>query len=101
MIGISTPSDYDVMINFNSSSYDDRDELRLAIQYDGDSARFLFKGKLLADNWFSGYDVGPGQMEVGLSYLSEENSGLIPIDNDGSGCCSMYSKTFTIKPIGH
>ena len=81
-------SEYDVTINF--TSYNPRDELRLAVQYDGDSARFLFKDKLLADNWFSGYDVGPGQMEVGLSYLSEENPGLLPDDlNDGSfavGC---------------
>ena len=46
------------------------------VQYDGDSARFLFKGSF----WRiigSRDTTGPGQMEVGLSYLSEENSGLI------------------------
>jgi len=69
-------SEYDVIINY-TSAYDKRDELRLAVQYDGDSARFLFNDKLLADNWFSGYDEGAGQMEVGLSYLSEENPGLL------------------------
>jgi len=47
-------------------------ELRLAVNYKGDAARFYYKGKLLTDNWWSGY-IGDGAMEVGLSYLADEN----------------------------
>jgi len=52
------------------------DELRLAIRYRGDSARLYHGQTLLTDNWFSGY-TGPGQMEVGLSYLSGEIPALL------------------------
>jgi hypothetical protein len=51
-------------------------ELVLAIDYAGDAARVYFKDRLLTDNWFSGY-VSEGAMEVGLTYLSEENPGLL------------------------
>jgi hypothetical protein len=61
-------------------------ELRLAMRYRGDCARFCFTPSggdsnrtgcmLLTDNWYSGY-VGHGQMEVGLSALAAENPGLL------------------------
>ena len=51
-------------------------ELRLAVQYRGDSARFSQGGALITDNWFSGY-VWPGQFEVGLSYMAGEYPALL------------------------
>ena len=43
----------------------------------GDAGRLLFEGKLLTDNWFSGYRPMEGGFEVGLSYLSHEHPGLL------------------------
>ena len=51
-------------------------ELTLAIDYAGDAARIYYKDRLLTDNWFSGYR-GDGAMEVGLTYLSGENPGML------------------------
>ena len=51
-------------------------ELRLAVQYRGDSARFSQGESLVTDNWFSGY-AGHGQFEVGLSYMAGEYPGLL------------------------
>jgi hypothetical protein len=51
-------------------------ELTLAIDYAGDAARVYFKDRLLTDNWYSGYR-GDGALQVGLSYLSGENPGLL------------------------
>ena len=58
--------------NFNSSTT----EVRLAIDYVGDAARIYFGNKLLTDNWYSGY-VSNGRFEVGISYLADENPGLL------------------------
>merc|ERR1711871_695259 len=51
--------------------------LNLGIDYAGDAGRILFEGKLLTDNWFSGYRPTEGGFEVGLSYLSQEHPGLL------------------------
>jgi len=51
-------------------------DYRLSIDYVGDSARVYFGGRLLTDNWYSGYS-GDGAMEVGLNYLAGENPGLL------------------------
>ena len=51
--------------------------LRMGIDYAGDAGRILFEGKLLTDNWFSGYRPTEGGFEVGLSYLSHEHPGLL------------------------
>jgi hypothetical protein len=53
-------------------------ELRLAIDYVGDAARLTTAGgKLLTDNWYTGYR-GDGAMELGLSYLAGEEPALLP-----------------------
>ena len=57
-----------------------RMELTLAIDYAGDAARVYYKDRLLTDNWFSGYR-GDGALEIGLTYLEEENPGILA---DGS-----------------
>ena len=57
-----------------------RMELTLAIDYAGDAARVYYKDRLLTDNWYSGYR-GDGALEVGLTYLAEENPGIL---TDGS-----------------
>ena len=54
-------------------------ELLLAFDYAGDAARVYYKDRLLTDNWFSGYR-GDGQLEVGISYLAGENTGLLDPD---------------------
>ena len=51
--------------------------LTMGIDYVGDAGRILFEGKLLTDNWFSGYRPTEGGFEVGLSYLSHEHPGLL------------------------
>ena len=51
-------------------------DFTLAIDYVGDAARLYYGGRLLTDNWYSGYS-GEGAMEVGLNYLAEENPGLL------------------------
>ena len=53
-----------------------RMELTLAIDYAGDAARVYYKDRLLTDNWYSGYR-GDGALEVGLTYLSKENPGIL------------------------
>ena len=61
-------------VNMNSS--DDYTELRVAIDYEADAARLYSpRGKLLTDNWFSGY-TADGRMEVGLTFLASENPGI-------------------------
>ena len=53
-------------------------ELRLAVDYAGDAARLTTAGgKLLTDNWYTGYR-GDGAMELGLSYLAGEEPALLP-----------------------
>ena len=62
-------AEYEVTIHRDPKFNASKSELRLAFDYDGDAARVLFKGRLLTDNWYSGYR-GDGQCEVGLTYLS-------------------------------
>jgi hypothetical protein len=52
-------------------------ELILAIPYQGDALRVYYKDKLLTDNWYSGYSSEQGGAVVGLSYLADENPGLL------------------------
>ena len=56
-------------------SSNDYVEVRLAIDYEADSARLYYRGRLLTDNWFTGY-TADGRMEVGLTFLADENPGL-------------------------
>ena len=51
----------------------------MRVDYSGDAARALFKGRLLTDNWYTGYDAAVGGFQVGLTYLLDENKGLLPI----------------------
>eukprot|EP01059_Diplonema_ambulator_P023879 TRINITY_DN3951_c0_g1_i1.p1 TRINITY_DN3951_c0_g1~~TRINITY_DN3951_c0_g1_i1.p1 ORF type:complete len:815 (+),score=172.87 TRINITY_DN3951_c0_g1_i1:35-2446(+) len=48
----------------------------LAIRYEGDSARVSLNNVLLTDNWYTGY-TGPGEMQIGLSYLAGEYPSLL------------------------
>ena len=57
--------------DFNPSNM----SLNMGIDYAGDAGRIMFEGKLLTDNWFSGYRPTEGGFEVGLSYLSHEHLG--------------------------
>eukprot|EP00944_MAST-04C_sp_MAST-4C-sp1_P010268 g10268.t1 len=59
--------------DFNPSNM----SLNMGIDYAGDAGRIMFEGKLLTDNWFSGYRPTEGGFEVGLSYLSHEHPGLL------------------------
>ncbi len=68
--------EYDVEINLPDNFNSSTTEVRLAINYVGDAARVYYGNKLLTDNWYSGY-VNDGRCEVGLSYLAEENPGLL------------------------
>merc|ERR1711871_1650728 len=51
-------------------------EATLAVDYEGDAARIYYKGRLLTDNWFSGYN-GDGAMQVGITHLADENPGIL------------------------
>ncbi|KAH8060325.1 beta-galactosidase [Aureococcus anophagefferens] len=51
-------------------------EWRLRVDYAGDAARVLFEDRLLTDNWYTGYETSGG-LEVGLSFLADENPGLL------------------------
>ena len=51
-------------------------EWRLRVDYAGDAARVLFEDRLLTDNWYTGYETSGG-LEVGLTFLADENPGLL------------------------
>ena len=92
-------------------------QLRLAIDYAGDAARLTTgSGKLLTDNWFTGYGVAEadgscsgrgscvgGGFEVGLSYLAGEELLLPPfgsgIDAAGGAVGTPPNLTLSVLPL--
>ena len=80
---------------FNIKSADDYAELRVAIDYEADAARLYSpRGKLLTDNWFSGY-TADGRMEVGLTFLASENPGMSMSANSSQG----FNLTLFVLPL--
>lgn len=79
----SGAAEYEVTLHFDAAFNATATELRLAVDYDGDAARVFYNGKLLTDNWYSGYR-GDGQCEVGISYLSGASEGNAGLMQDGA-----------------
>ena len=69
-------AEYELTVSLPGDFQENQTELILSVGYRGDAARVYFNGRLLTDNWFSGYE-GDGNLQVGLSYLSAENPGLL------------------------
>ena len=59
-----------------TSPDDDYVEVRVAVDFEADAARLYSpRGRLLTDNFFTGY-AADGRMEVGLTFLADENPGM-------------------------